>query len=57
MGFDFADFPKQFILTRTDPPGIAGAERDVFGDWRIHAAPGRSARPDRGGGRDARRDF
>jgi hypothetical protein len=40
MGFDFADFPKQFIVTRTDPSGIAGAERDVFGDWRIHAAPG-----------------
>ena len=56
MGFDFADFPKQFLLRadRSARHRRRGARRlRRMADPR--GARG-SARPDRGGGRDARRD-
>jgi len=39
MGFDFADFPKQFVFSRTRLGGIAGARRAEFAGWTAHAAP------------------
>jgi hypothetical protein len=38
MGFDFADFPKQFVLSRTRLGGVAGARTADFAGWTAHAA-------------------
>lgn len=38
MGFDFADFPKQFVLSRTPLSGIGGARTAEFAGWTAHAA-------------------
>ena len=39
MGFDFAEFPKQFVIARDAPPGLDDAGRGAVGGWRVHAAP------------------